>query len=360
MTRFNVQGTSDRPGLRTNLGNSDASLFTSSGSSSSRSASPPDPRIKVGSSSDVELDDVGLDWRWQRCPPLYYRCHDCHSNRHVTSTVESEVSRIRALLKERRFAEAWPRDGAAHTVPRTATSSFCSRSATPDGPDRRCADDLEQLERFHPGYSRLYQEPAIATCHERCAAGDTGIPAGRRDQPALPASWACWKPLPDERRRRQPATAAHVAKLKTLPQEVITATGCSVTATSARRKSSARSCLPTAITSSDAPAARIGAALECMTTRSCCWRRPRARPGLRRRPTTTPRCCSDAQVSAVPAELDKLLARIRPTVSTGLCRPPPWWPRRSCAAIPLYHDLLRDAPPGSPNAPNCIYRSRIR
>ena len=49
---------------------------------------------------------------------------------HATSTVESEVARIRALLKERRFAEGVAAATALLAKSRkTATCSICSRSA---------------------------------------------------------------------------------------------------------------------------------------------------------------------------------------------------------------------------------------
>src|SRR5277367_1661809 len=79
---------------------------------------------------------------------------------HVPSTVESEVSRIRVFLKDRRFAEG-------------VAAATALRLKVPENRDVlyllalgqrqliRTSDalaTLERLEGFHPGYSRLYQE----------------------------------------------------------------------------------------------------------------------------------------------------------------------------------------------------------
>src|SRR3984893_12801532 len=149
---------------------------------------------------------------------------------HATSTVESEVARIRALVKERRFA-----DGVA-----AATTLL---SQVPENRDvlyllalgqrqlTRTADalaTLEQLERFHPGYSRLYQERGH--CHVARREAPQAIEAFLRAvtiNPALPASWGMLEGLYRMCGDADNAglAAAHVAKLKTLPQEVITADG---------------------------------------------------------------------------------------------------------------------------------------
>ena len=149
---------------------------------------------------------------------------------HVTSTVESEVSRIRVLLKERRFA-----DGVA------AASAL--REKVPENRDVlyllalgqryliRTADALAtlgELERFHPGYSRLYQERGH--CYVAMKDGPQAIQAFLHAvaiNPALPASWGMLEGLYRMCGDADNAAtaAAHVAKLKTLPQEVITATG---------------------------------------------------------------------------------------------------------------------------------------
>jgi tetratricopeptide (TPR) repeat protein len=149
---------------------------------------------------------------------------------HVTSTVESEVSRIRALIKERRFAEGVAAATALRVrVPENRDVLYLlalgQRQLT------WTADalaTLEHFERFHPGYSRLYQERGH--CYVAMKDAPQAIQAFLQAvaiNPALPASWGMLEGLyrmcgdPDN----AATAAAHVAKLKTLPQEVITATG---------------------------------------------------------------------------------------------------------------------------------------
>jgi tetratricopeptide (TPR) repeat protein len=148
----------------------------------------------------------------------------------VSSTVESEVARIRALLKERRFVEGVAAATALRgRVPENRDALYLlalgQRQLT------RTADalaTLDQLERFHPGYSRLYQERGH--CHVALKDAPQAIQAFLKAvaiNPALPASWGMLEGLyrmggdPDNAGR----AAAHVAKLETLPREVITATG---------------------------------------------------------------------------------------------------------------------------------------
>jgi tetratricopeptide (TPR) repeat protein len=148
----------------------------------------------------------------------------------VTSTVEFEVARIRALLKERRFAEG-------------VTAATLLRQRVPENRDvlyllalgqrqlTRTADALAtiaELERFHPGYSRLYQERGH--CYVAMQDAPQAIQAFLRAvaiNPALPASWSMLEGLYRMGGDTQNAALAraHVAKLKTLPQEVISATG---------------------------------------------------------------------------------------------------------------------------------------
>jgi tetratricopeptide (TPR) repeat protein len=148
----------------------------------------------------------------------------------ATSTVESEVERIRAQVKERRFAEGV----AAATdllgqVPENRDVLYLL--ALGQRQLSRTADalaTLDQLERFHPGFSRLYQERGH--CYVATKDAPQAIQAFLRAvaiNPALPASWSMLEGLyrmcGDAANAGQ--AAAHVAKLKTLPQEVITATG---------------------------------------------------------------------------------------------------------------------------------------
>jgi tetratricopeptide (TPR) repeat protein len=148
----------------------------------------------------------------------------------VISPVESEVSRIRALIKERRFAEAAAAASALlGQVPENRDVLFLL--ALGQRQLLRTADalaTLEQLERFHPGYSRLYQERGH--CYVAMKDAPQAIQSFLRAvaiNPALPASWGMLEGLYRMCGDAENAgtAAAHVAKLKTLPQEVITATG---------------------------------------------------------------------------------------------------------------------------------------
>src|SRR5438067_5564652 len=144
--------------------------------------------------------------------------------------VESEVHRIRALLKQRHFAEA-------------VDAAAALRGAYPENRDvlyllalglrhaHRTADalaTLQELERHHPGASLLYQERGH--CYVVLKDAPRAIEAyGRAVQinPALPAAWSMleglYKMVGDEEHRR--VAAAHANKLKSMPPEVITATG---------------------------------------------------------------------------------------------------------------------------------------
>ena len=149
---------------------------------------------------------------------------------HVTSTVESEVSRIRMLLKERRFAESV---AAATTlgvqVPENRDVLYLL--ALGQRQLIRTADalaTLDRLENFHPGYSRLYQERGH--CYVAMKDAPRAIQAFLQAvaiNPALPATWGMLEGLYRMSGDADNAAtaAAHVAKLKTLPQEVIAATG---------------------------------------------------------------------------------------------------------------------------------------
>ncbi len=153
-------------------------------------------------------------------PALFYRkSMTATATANVTPTVEFEVARIRALVRERRFT-----DGVA-----AATSLL---SQVPENRDvlyllalgqrhlSRIAEalaTLEQLERFHPGYSRLYQERGH--CYVAMKDAPQAIQAFLRAvaiNPALPASWSMLEGLyrlggdADNADR----AAAHVAKLK--------------------------------------------------------------------------------------------------------------------------------------------------
>ena len=279
---------------------------------------------------------------------------------HATSTVESEVARIRALVKERRFAE-----GVA-----AASALLCQ---VPENRDvlyllalgqrqlTRTADalaTLDQLERFHPGYSRLYQERGH--CYVAMKDAPQAIQAFLRAvtiNPALPASWGMLEALyrmcgeADDAGR----AAAHVAKLKTLPQEVITATGLFSDGDLAAAEKMIRAFLLAHGDHIEAMRllARIGAALEVFDDAELLLAAV-----LQRFPDYSAARYDYASVllgrhkhSQALVELDKLLGldpanrqyrTLHATAAVGL--------GDHARAITLYQDLLRDAPPRSPDA----------
>ena len=279
---------------------------------------------------------------------------------HATSTVESEVSRIRALIKERRFAE-----GVA-----AATALLCQ---VPENRDVlyllalgqrqliRSADalaTLEQLERFHPGYSRLYQERGH--CYVAMKDAPQAIQAFLQAvaiNPALPASWGMLEGLYRMCGDADNAgtAAAHVAKLKTLPQEVITATGLFSDGDLLAAEKIIRAFLLANGDHIEAMRllARIGAALEVFDDAELLLEAV-----LERVPTYVAARHDYATVllgrhkyQQALAELDKLLGvdpanrqyrTLHAAAMVGLGDHP--------RAITLYQDLLRDAPPGLPNA----------
>ena len=152
------------------------------------------------------------------------------ANADATSSVESEVSHIRAFIKERRFTQS-------------VAAAAALRSSVPENRDvlyllalgqrqlGRTADalgTLAELQRVHPGYSRLYQERGH--CYVAMKDAPQAIQAFLRAvsiNPALPASWSMLDGLYRMGGDAENAgmAASHVATLKSLPQEVILATG---------------------------------------------------------------------------------------------------------------------------------------
>jgi tetratricopeptide (TPR) repeat protein len=148
----------------------------------------------------------------------------------AVSPIELEVERIRELTKNHQYAQAL---GDAQTlleqVPENrdvlylAALSLRHLNRIPEA-----LTTLEQLQRFHPAFSRLYQERGHCYVVLRDAPkAIEGFLRAVNINPALPASWSMLEGLyrltGDS---RNAATAAqHVATLKRLPQEVTQATG---------------------------------------------------------------------------------------------------------------------------------------
>jgi tetratricopeptide (TPR) repeat protein len=146
------------------------------------------------------------------------------------SRVEAEVRRIRGFLESRRFADA--RAAAEKLLPEVPENRDVLYMLAVS---RRCLNDLagalavlDELQRHHPTFGRLYQERGH--CHVALKDAPRAIDAFLQAvniNPALPASWTLLAGLYRMRGDRENAgmAAAHVATLEKLAPEVVTATG---------------------------------------------------------------------------------------------------------------------------------------
>jgi tetratricopeptide (TPR) repeat protein len=145
------------------------------------------------------------------------------------STIELEVQRIRELARNQRYAQALPAaEALISQVPENRDLLYLmalSQRQLNRVPD--ALGTLERLQKFHPGFSRLYQERGHCYVVLRDAPrAIEGFLRAVNINPALPASWSMLEGLYRMTGdARNCATAAqHVATLKQLPQEVILAT----------------------------------------------------------------------------------------------------------------------------------------
>jgi tetratricopeptide (TPR) repeat protein len=146
------------------------------------------------------------------------------------SPVESEVTRIRALLNAHRFNEAVAAAAAlAASVPENRDVLYLL--ALGQRQQRRpieALDTLLRLERHHPRFARLYQERGL--CYVALKAAPDAVAAFRRAleiNPALPASFDMLAALYRLNGDLEGAhtAAAEAAKLRALPSAVLDATG---------------------------------------------------------------------------------------------------------------------------------------
>jgi tetratricopeptide (TPR) repeat protein len=146
------------------------------------------------------------------------------------SPVELEVRRVRALLKNRQFAQSlWAAEALAVKVPENRDVLYLiamSQRYLNTLPEALAT--LERLEQHHPAFSRLYQERGH--CYVAMRDAPRAIDAflrGVNINPALPASWSMLERLYRMTGQTENAgmAAAHVATLKRLPPEVVHATG---------------------------------------------------------------------------------------------------------------------------------------
>jgi len=146
----------------------------------------------------------------------------------LPSKVETEVFRIRALMERREFAAALvASETLAGDYPQNRDLLYmiavCLRylDRVPDA-----LATLSRLEKFHPKFSRLFQERGY--CHVARREAEPAIQAFVRAvnlNHALPASWKALQQLFHMTHRTADAAnaASHVAKLAELPPEVVTA-----------------------------------------------------------------------------------------------------------------------------------------
>ncbi len=163
--------------------------------------------------------------------PAFVFCGTAMSNNApAPSSIELEVERVRALLREQQFATA-AADAAALVARVPENRDALYLKALAERQSRRLVDalaTLETLERAHPNSSLLYQERGH--CYVACKDAPKAIEAYEhavRINPALPATWGMLEGLykmvrRDDLRRM---AAAHVHRLRTMPPDVIKATG---------------------------------------------------------------------------------------------------------------------------------------
>jgi tetratricopeptide (TPR) repeat protein len=146
------------------------------------------------------------------------------------TSAELEVQRIRGLVNEHRFGEAVTAAGSLRTLfPENRDVLYLlALGQRHTGRIADALDTLSDMERYHPGASRLYQERGH--CYVALKDGPRAIEAYEHAvtiNPALPAAWSMleglYKMVGDDEHRQ--VAAAHAKKLKLVPPEVITATG---------------------------------------------------------------------------------------------------------------------------------------
>jgi tetratricopeptide (TPR) repeat protein len=147
----------------------------------------------------------------------------------AVSPVEDEVHRIRALFERQLYAEALAAaESLSADVPENRDVLYLlaiNQRYLGKVPDALAT--LERLRRYHPGYSRLYQEQG--NCHvarKEAAAAIAAFLMGVNINPALRQSWSMLEGLYGMVGQPENAAmaAAHVETLKRLPPEVVAAT----------------------------------------------------------------------------------------------------------------------------------------
>jgi tetratricopeptide (TPR) repeat protein len=146
------------------------------------------------------------------------------------AAIESEVPRVRALLRQQRWSEALEASQAllAEVPEQREALLFSSIAQRFLGKVPAALETLARLERHHPAFSRLYEERGNCFVFLKQAA--PAIEAFRRAvslNEALPSSWRSLATLHRMTGDKEAAAAAsrQVDTLQSLPREVVTAMG---------------------------------------------------------------------------------------------------------------------------------------
>jgi tetratricopeptide (TPR) repeat protein len=146
------------------------------------------------------------------------------------SSIETEVRRIRGLVKQRHFTQALSASTLLSTqVPENRDVLYLiAVSQRYLGRFTDALLTLEQLERIHPGFARLFQERGH--CYDATGEASAAIVAYRRAVTLNVALMACWKALSRlysklGQGEQAEIAASQVAQLESLPHPVLTASG---------------------------------------------------------------------------------------------------------------------------------------
>ncbi len=148
---------------------------------------------------------------------------------HVVESIASEVSRLRGLMRDRKFSEALTVCAALLTRARDQREAllFVAMAQRHLGRTAEAFESLATLERHHPRFSRLHEERGRCFVELRQApeAIKSFLMAVNLNH-ALPGSWSMLEGLYRlTGNARDAATAAsQVATLRKIPQEIVTAT----------------------------------------------------------------------------------------------------------------------------------------
>jgi tetratricopeptide (TPR) repeat protein len=152
------------------------------------------------------------------------------SSNTAAAAIASEVPRIRALLRQQKFAEALAAAEAllAEAPDHRDALLFAAIAQRLRGRIPDALNTLAILQQHHPRFSRLYEERGRCFVEMRQApqAIEAFLTAVNLNH-ALPGSWGMLEGLYRMTRQADNAAmaASHVATLRNVPQEVVTATG---------------------------------------------------------------------------------------------------------------------------------------